>query len=120
MVLLADSTRQPAGFVHHNILVLPDGTVIGVLLGHCIFGPDGTVKAKYFRKTLFSLQGKILAKNTGTGTHPDVDEKKLIEEAWKIISLIKNHSCPVVEPTGDWSGVTLAVHFGEVASVFSS
>ncbi|HQD09557.1 MAG TPA: hypothetical protein PLQ65_07830, partial [Flavihumibacter sp.] len=98
-------------FIHNNILALIDGTVMGVLLGNCVFGNDGGVKAKFFQHTLFDLQGRILARENPRVRPVSVDNERLIDQAWKMIPLIKNHNCPIIDPTNDWSTMPLEDHF---------
>ena len=111
MTLLSEKDQLPAGFIYNNILALRDGTVIGILLGHCVFGRDGQVAAKYFRHTLFNLQGEILAKNLESNASLSFDKEKLLKEAWQIIELIKDHTCPMIDPTENWSMISLASYF---------
>lgn len=112
MTLLSGNEPSTIAFIHNNILALIDGTVMGVLLGNCVFGRDGGVKAKFFQHTLFDLQGKILAMEKTIRKQPAVDSHELVQQAWEVIPLIKNHNCPVIEPTKQWSGVSLFEYFG--------
>ncbi|MFT4024295.1 MAG: hypothetical protein QM664_10985 [Flavihumibacter sp.] len=111
MTLLNGNDPSSIAFIHNNILALLDGTVMGVLLGNCVFGKDGGVKAKFFQHTLFDLQGNTLARENPRVKPVRVDSGGLIEQAWKMIPLIRNHNCPVIEPTGEWSATPMEDHF---------
>ncbi len=111
MTLLNGNDPSSIAFIHNNILALIDGTVMGVLLGNCVFGKDGGVKAKFFQHTLFDLQGKVLARENPRVRPVPVDSGGLIEQAWTMISLIRNHNCPIIEPTNEWSATPMEDHF---------
>jgi hypothetical protein len=111
MILLTDQNHATIAIIHNNILALPHGRVIGVLLGHCVFGAGGKVFAKYFKHTLYTLQGKVLAKEGGAAGKFEIDTGQLLDSAWLLIMKIKDHTCPVITPTEIWSDKTLREHF---------
>jgi hypothetical protein len=95
----------------NNILFLRDGTLVGVVLGHCVFVQDGTVKAKYFNHTLYKVDGHILAMHNNKITGWPIDKDAPLQNAWKLIIKIKDHNCPLVDPTNIWTNVSLKDHF---------
>ena len=117
MILLSGKSNLPVGFIYNNILASKEGLVIGVVLGHCVFGPQGKPVAKYFRQTLFALDGKILAKSLEGYQLFKVSADKLVRDAWQFISLIRDHSCPFINPTNDWSATPFLSYFNIEVSV---
>lgn len=111
MTILSSQDFLTTGFVHNKIIALPDERVIAVILGHCVFGADGKIRAKYFRNTLFTLDGRILAKENPGATPLQINEAALMEQGWEMITRVKDHYCPVIEPTEVWAGHPLAEYF---------
>lgn len=111
MTLLNGNDPSSIAFIHNNILALIDGTVMGVLLGNCVFGKDGGIRAKFFHHTLFDLDGRILARENRRVKPVPVSGESLIAQAWKMIPLIRNHDCPMIDPTEEWSPVPMEDHF---------
>lgn len=111
--MLTDATRlKTIAFIYNNILALPEnGRVIGVLLGNCVFGLDGQVTAKYFKHTLYTLDGLILAKEDINIKPVVIDTIKLLNDGWQLITKIKDHSCPIIEPREKWTPVQISEHF---------
>lgn len=73
MTVLAGHHHLPVVLIHNNILALLNSKVIGVILGHCAFGTNGEAKAKYFKRTLYTLEGKLLGKEDTASHMPAVD-----------------------------------------------
>ncbi len=117
MIHLADNHQDIIALIYNNILLVPNGKVIGVLLGHCVFGMDGQVKAKYFQHTLFTIEGNILAKAAESKKIFSIDIMQLVENAWLVIMKIKDHTCPVIVPTNEWTHLSLREHFYNVKMV---
>ncbi|KIC93575.1 hypothetical protein [Flavihumibacter solisilvae] len=113
MTILSQQDHIPAGMISNNTLAMPDGTLIGILLGHCVFNKEGKVKAKYFNHTLYALDGRILAKEKKTQAAIHLEAKFSVRNAWEFIQNIKDHSCPLIEPTETWAPVALKEFFNE-------
>jgi hypothetical protein len=111
MILLTNRSHTTTAVIHNNILALPDGKVVGILLGHCVFGAEGKVLAKYFKHHLYTLEGKVLAIEDGTADKVNVDTSQLLQDAWLLIMRIKDHTCPIITPTEIWTGKTINEHF---------
>ena len=114
MTLLSGKSGTKIDAVYlNNILALPTGEVIGVILGHCVFDRRGVVKAKYFTQTLYDLDGRILAKESDSDSNIHIDLLKMQEQGWKIISHIGDHDCPRITPKNEWSTIPLEEHFAD-------
>lgn len=113
MTTLSDKSKNEIeAIVHNHILILPSGEIIGVIIGHCVFDRHGVVRAKYFTNTLYDLEGKILAKRSGSEASLNLNADQLLNEGWKIISVIKDLDCPKIHPANKWSAVAVREHFG--------
>lgn len=114
MHYLADHQQQPAAIIYQNILLNPSGSaVFGVILGNCVFDGHGKVCAKYFRHTLFALDGRILAKENGLVKHISLELPPVMDAAWELVRGISDHHCPMIDPLAEWSTISLAEHFSE-------
>lgn len=111
MTLISRNDDQPLAALYNNILLLKDGTILGVILGHCVFGWQGEVVAKYFNKKLYTLDGLILGKACGSADRPDTDIPELLEKAWALVKQIKDHTCPMIKPTEKWATAGPLEHF---------
>lgn len=118
MILLTNRNNATVAVIHNNIIALPNGRVIGILLGHCVFGSEGNVLAKYFKHTLFTLDGKKIALENGAADKANVDTQQLVQQAWELIMKIRDHTCPIISPTDTWSDKTVEEHFKAVVAVF--
>jgi hypothetical protein len=114
MIHLSDHNQSVVALIYNNILLIPDGKVIGVLLGHCVFGIDGQVKARYFKHNLFTMEGKILAKDGESDERFAIDIPQLVENAWILLMKIKDHTCPTVVPGDDWATTSVSEHFSTI------
>ena len=112
MHYLADQREQAVAILYQNILLDIYGTrILGIMLGHCVFDESGTVRAKYFRHTLFNLDGRMLAKESGIEQHVKVDPYAVMTSAWEVLRGVRNHQCPIIEPLNEWSAVPVSEHF---------
>jgi hypothetical protein len=112
MHYLADQRGQAVALLYQNILLDTYGTVVlGVILGNCVFDGRGAARAKYFRHTLFNMEGRVLAKENGFVQQVPIDPSAVMNTAWEIIQTINNHQCPMIDPLEDWAPVSLLEHF---------
>ena len=112
MHYLADQRGQAVALLYQNILLDTYGTVVmGVILGNCVFDGRGAACAKYFRHTLFNMEGHILAKENGFVQHVPIDPAAVMNTAWEIIQSIDNHQCPMIDPLEGWASTSLLEHF---------
>lgn len=111
MIHLTDNHQSVVALIYNNILLLPGGEVIGVLLGNCVFGIDGQVKGRYFKHTLFTLEGKVLARHGESHNKFAFNIQPLVDTAWLLLMKIKDHTCPEVVPTDEWMTKSVKEHF---------
>jgi len=115
MHYLADQREQAVAILHQNFLLDIYGeTILGVVLGHCVFDANGTARAKYFRHTLYTMEGRVLAREHGIVNHLAIDDFRMMTAAWDIVNAITDHSCPIIVPLNEWSNVPVAEHFSGV------
>lgn len=116
MRYLTDQREQAVMLLHQNILLNRFGTeMLGVILGNCVFDADGSPRAKFFHNTLYNMDGRIMARETGTKEDLIIDAAVLMNCSWEIVYHIKDHNCPMIEPLNEWSTVPAAEHFSGIA-----
>lgn len=112
MHYLADRQQQPVAIIYQNVLLNPSGSnVFGVILGNCVFDGRGKVCAKYFRHTLFALDGKVLAKENGPVRHISMELPAVMDASWELVSNIDDHQCPMIDPLTEWAQESLTDYF---------
>jgi hypothetical protein len=112
MHYLADQREQAVALVYQNLVLDTYGTtILGVILGNCVFDSQGKARAKYFHHTLYNMEGRILAKENGFVQHLAIDPVALMHASWKVVNHITDHACPVIDPLNEWSSVPVAEHF---------
>jgi hypothetical protein len=108
MIILVDKSKKEAALLYNNIILLPGSLeVVGIVLGHCLFGHAGTLKGKLFQKIIYTSDGEIVAKEYGQTKVISFDAAKIMEEAWLLITSIKNHNCPWINPGSKWATLSL-------------
>jgi hypothetical protein len=108
MQMLADKSGAIVGYIHQNILLLPEVKTAGIVLAHCVFTSSGTIKGKYFNDHIYDLEGLIVAKHVtaAPGIHNLPSRNQFVADAWQILQQVKNHNAPWVMPTQSWSAIT--------------
>ena len=109
MHILTDKNGNEAGYLYHNVILLPGNIVSGVILAHCVFTRNGTVKGKYFRGFMYNENGEIIAKEI-SGDSEEITAaqgKAIMVDAWTILSRTTDHICPWVVATDEWSATPL-------------
>lgn len=98
MNILSDHLAREAGYLYNNIILLPGSfEVIGVILGNCIFGRNGTLKGKFYNHRFYTDKGEIIAHDNGQYKEQNIDTTKIIKDAWKLMTQIGNHACSWVQ-----------------------
>lgn len=108
MDALVDQSGKPLAFIHNNIILLSDTLkVTGVLLGNCVFGLSGGVVGKIFDRTMYSVNGEIIAKRRAWEGGGSLTNQVLVQAAWDIIQTLKDHQCQWITPTDNWKRAPL-------------
>ena len=91
----------------HNMMILNKemDTVIGLVIGNCVFGKDKEPVGKLFNDTFWHLNGEKLGKleEEKSDSKPKTPiEKVFIFNAWKILNNVQNHTCIWIEEKKRW------------------
>ena|SRR5688572_21330276 len=109
MNVLVNQQEKITGYLYHNVILLPEYKVAGVLLAHCVFTSRGEVKGKFFEGFIYNEAGEIIAQEArgDQGRITESEAARIMKEAWTILSYTTNHNCPWVVATQEWSKTTL-------------
>jgi hypothetical protein len=112
MYRIEDNTKILLAWLHNNIILTIDGkTVIGVILGNCIFSRNKKLIGKMIHEKFYLLNGRIFGAINPNLKFHEFDESKILKEAWDILSQIKEHSCQWIEETKKWDTAKFDEHF---------
>jgi hypothetical protein len=109
MQILQDQRGKKTAYLYNNVILLPGHVVAGVLLAHCVFARTGQVKGKFFKEHLYNERGEIIALTARGESEQITPEtaRRIMVDAWKILALTKEHTCPWVNATDKWCELTL-------------
>lgn len=107
--VITDKNGTPVAYLHNNILLdVKNKTVIGLILGNCVFGKLPHPVGKFFKNTFRNIKGEIVAMiNPEKSVKAEVDEKEIINSAWQILMQVKEHVCNWVQESHEWSKQSL-------------
>lgn len=108
MTTLMDREGKLSAYLYNNMIISARlNKVIGIVLGHCVFGRTGAVKGKLINKTFYSLSGEIISweHEWPRITTEKFDMMELQQDGWAILSNIKDHYCPWINLCQQWSSM---------------
>src|ERR1700741_3261765 len=111
MQALYNHAGELIAYQYQNMLIHPDNwQVLGLVLGNCVFNQRAKVLGKLFQQKVYDLSGEVLASKADASLPlpPAFNATNCIMQAWKILVLIKDHSCPWVNTKNTWSSASLA------------
>ena len=90
-----------------NMLIHPDNWQV---LGNCVFDQNAKVLGKLFQQKVYNLSGEVLASKSDESlpVPKEINTTNCILQAWQILVMIKDHSCPWVNAKTNWSSASLA------------
>ncbi|MDB5211926.1 MAG: hypothetical protein JWQ30_2753 [Sediminibacterium sp.] len=94
-----------------NMILHPESLeVLGLVLGNCVFDQEAKPLGKLFQQKVYNLSGEVLASKSEVSlpVPENMNITHCIMEAWKILLLIKDHSCPWVTAKNTWASASLA------------
>jgi hypothetical protein len=98
-------------YQYQNMLIHPDNwQVLGLVLGNCVFNQSAKVLGKFVQQNVYNLNGEVLASKAAISLPlpNELNTKNCFAQAWKILVMIKDHSCPWVNAKSKWSPASLA------------
>ncbi len=105
MTSIVDKSGKTVAYLYQNmILDTTQHTVLGLLLGNCVFGRQPSPVGKFFNDIFRKKNGKIIAK-----LGEEVNAKKppkdahLSLQAWQILTKVKDHTCIWIVEKKSWT-----------------
>jgi hypothetical protein len=113
MTPLTDQFGNTVAYLHKKMLIDPTcTTVLGLIVGNCVFGNRAEPVGKFFNNTLRDIQGRIISKASSEFYTTPVNEKELMAGTWRILMQIKNHVCTWIPEMNTWSDQNLTEVLG--------
>ncbi|MEO8171430.1 MAG: hypothetical protein ABI581_00050 [Sediminibacterium sp.] len=111
MQALRNHSGELIAYQYLNMILHPDNLqVLGLVLGNCVFDLKAKVLGKLFQEKVYNFSGEVLASrsNASLPLPVNMDTTHCIMDAWKILLMIKDHSCPWVTTKETWAPASLA------------
>ena len=110
MTPIVDKNGITVAYLYNNmILDTKRESVIGVILGNCVFGDAPQPIGKYFNNIFRGVNGKMIAVTGDTEQrHTNINELKVLDEAWKILKKVKEHVCGWIQEAEEWADITFS------------
>ncbi|MES2777851.1 MAG: hypothetical protein V4722_26965 [Bacteroidota bacterium] len=104
MTPLQDQFGNTIAYLHKKMLIDPTcKTVLGLIVGNCLFGNRAEPVGKFFNNTIRDIQGRIISKLSAEFYSAPVNERDLMAGTWNILMQIKNHVCTWIPELTTWS-----------------
>ena len=110
MLAFNDQTNKIVSYLYNNAIVdTGSSKVIGVVLGNCVFGIHRQVVGKFFNNTLYNERGEVVARIEQMDANPPYrfSPADCMGQAWELATRVRDHICPWVEPTDNWSSQSI-------------
>jgi hypothetical protein len=112
MYIVQDKHKNQVALLHNNILVaIHDESVLGVILGHCVFSKNEKLIGRIFSDKIFLQNGKLIGTIVNIPANHQFDEIKTLQDAWMILSKIKEHNCSWIKDSQVWDLSEFLEHF---------
>jgi hypothetical protein len=106
MTFIYDKKNEVVGYLFNQLIIsVNDNRLIGIILGHCVYGLQAKLIGIYFKEKIIDTTGETFAA-LKTVPPPDrllFNKERFIAEGWVMISKIKEHFSPFVEEKLVWS-----------------
>lgn len=109
MTSIVDKNGNTIAYMYLTIIIdAEQKQVLGLVLGNCLFGHESAPVGKFFKDTFRKANGEILAL-LGKEVFPEkpAEEKRILRDAWDLLSRVKDHTCMWVEEKNKWSNEDL-------------
>jgi len=111
MKTICDSRENEVAYIVDQLIISSnDDKLLGVILGHCVFGIHSELIGIYFKEKIRNKKGEIIAtlKYDSNNHHQIVNNRNnFITQGWSIIDKIKEHFCSFIEEKPVWSKVPI-------------
>lgn len=105
MYIVQDQTNNKLALIQRNIIMSLSGNkVLGIAVGDCLFNGDSKVFGKIIQSKAYDLKGAIIGNIVFSNPISNLSlSHDQINHSWNILSNIKEHICPWIEITDEWS-----------------
>lgn len=111
MQALHNHSGELIAYQYLNMILHPDNMqVLGLVLGNCVFDQKAKVLGKLFQQKVYNMSGEVLASKSDASLPlpENMNVTGCIMDAWKILLMINDHSCPWVTTKNTWAQASLA------------
>lgn len=111
MQALYNHSGELIAYQYLNMILHPDNMqVLGLVLGNCVFDQKAKLLGKLFQQKVYNMSGEVLASKSEASLPlpANMDLTPCIMDAWKILLMIKDHTCSWVTTKNAWAPASLA------------
>jgi len=100
-----DKNNQVAYLFNQLIISVTNNKLIGIILGHCVYGLQAKLIGTYFKEKIIDTNGETIGalKTVSKDEKLPFNKEHFITEGWSMIRKIKEHFSPFVEEKLIWS-----------------
>jgi hypothetical protein len=116
MTLIYDYENNVVAYLFNQLIIsATNNKLMGIILGHCVYGMQAKLIGTYFKEKIIDTKGETIAsvKTTSTPNKLSLNKEHFITEGWAMIRKIKEHFCPFVQEKLVWS----KTNFTEILSM---
>jgi hypothetical protein len=116
MTLIYDYENNVVAYLFNQLIIsATNNKLMGIILGHCVYGMQAKLIGTYFKEKIIDTKGETIAsvKTTSTPNKLSLNKEHFIAEGWAMIRKIKEHFCPFVQEKLVWS----KTNFTEILSM---
>jgi hypothetical protein len=106
MTLICDHENNVVAYLFNQLIIsVTNDKLMGIILGHCVYGMQAKIIGTYFKEKIIDTKGETIGslKTVSTPNKFLFNKEHFIAEGWAMIRKIKEHFCPFVEEKLVWS-----------------
>lgn len=101
MQLIKNKSGETIGFVYHQIILTPYLSLIGIVLGRCVFSSKHWV-GKIIDQKIYAKNGKIIGNLLFPETTSQINFSTFKPDIWPLLKSIDNHQCNWIDISEQW------------------
>jgi hypothetical protein len=101
MQLIKNKSGDTIGIVNHQIILTPNLSPIGIILGRCVFSSKHWV-GKIINQKIYANNGKIIGDLLFPETTELINFSTIKPDIWPLIKSIENHRCDWIDISDHW------------------
>lgn len=112
MYAIKNKKEEVVAVIQNNIVFSKENySVIGILIGDCLYGKSLKMVGKIFNSTVYLLDGAIVGKvEVNHAFKVKVIKKEHMVDAWAILSGVKEHTSQWITDKKTWANKELLEH----------